>query len=566
MGVINTNAIESFGFVLGGLALFVYGINQMSDGLKSIAGYRIRDYIERYTSNLLMAVLVGTIITGVLQSSTAVTVISISLVRAGLMKLEQAIGITIGANIGTCFTSIMIGMNVEQFAYYIIFVGIVLMMLVKKKNINYIGKVLLGFGLIFAGLQIMGDQLVRIADQAWFEEAMTMLGKYPWLALLGGTVATAVMQSSTAVIGIVQKLYTTGVIAPVAGAAFIFGSNVGTTLTAIIAGAGGSVSTKRAAWFHAVYNIAGAVLGMLVIVPFVKLTDIVNQMLNGNAEMWIAQAHFIFNIASTILILPFVKQSVALLKIFITGEERQGAKIENIDHLDYSLIQQLPTAALEIAKKNTLRMGRNVIENIKLSRTYLLTKDSEDFDETMEVEGLVNKYDSNLSKYLLKIAQQQTLAKDQTKQHTKNFMIIKNLERISDLTVNLAEFYQMVYDEKEKFTLDAISDLESTYALLEEILPLAIHIYETENADNSLAVITKKVEDITQLISKCRERHFSRMLDDICSDQLAAENFIDILSNLERIADHALRIGKNTVSMGIVNHELLSDFGDSIII
>lgn len=547
MGIMNSESIESFGFILGGLALFIYGINQMSDGLKSIAGYRIREYIEKYTSSLLMAVLVGTIITGVLQSSTAVTVISISLVRAGLMKLEQAIGITIGANIGTCFTSIMIGLNIEQFSYYIVFAGIVLMLLSKKKTITYVGKVLLGFGLIFAGLQIMGDQLVQIADQPWFEDAMLVLGKQPWLALLGGTVATAVLQSSTAVIGIVQKLFTTGAIAPVAGVAFIFGSNVGTTLTAIIAGAGGSVSTKRAAWFHAVYNIVGALLGMLVLIPFVKLTDMVNDMVNGNPEMWIAQAHFIFNIASTILILPFVKQSVNLLKIFIPGEERQGAKIETIDELDYLLIERLPVAALEVSKKNTLRMGRNVLENIKVSHTYLLSKEQEDYEEVEEIEAIVNKYDTNLSKYLLKIAQQQTLAKDQTTEYSKNFQIVKNLERISDIAVNLVEFYKMAYDEKESFTSEALEDMEKVYSLLNELLPEALHVYEVQNEDNSLIRIEEKVESLRTLVTKCRERHFYRMCEDVCKDQIAASVFVDILSNTERIADYAFQIANNTV-------------------
>ncbi|MDQ0359667.1 Na/Pi cotransporter family protein [Breznakia pachnodae] len=554
MNIFNTDLVRPVGLVLGGLALFIYGINQMSDGLKSIAGSRIREYIEKYTSNLFMAVLVGTIITGVLQSSTAVTVISISLVRAGLMRLEQAIGITIGANIGTCFTSIMIGLNIEQFAYYIIFAGIVLMLLAKKKKITYLGRVLLGFGFIFAGLEIMGDQLVQVADQAWFNDAMQVLGKNPWLALLGGTIATAALQSSTAVIGIVQKLYTTGAIAPVAGVAFIFGSNVGTTLTAIIAGAGGSVSSKRAAWFHAVYNIAGALLGMLILTPFVYFTNWVNDALSGNAEMWIAQAHFIFNVGSTLLIFPFVNQSVKLLKLLIPGDDRQGAKIETIDELDYSLITTFPAAALEVAKKNTIRMGRNVLEIVKVSRTYLETKNSEDYDEVQEIESIVNKYDTNLSKYLLKIVQQQTLAKDQTTEYSKNFLIVKNLERMSDLCVNLSEFYKMVYDEKEYFSTDALEELGKIYDLIETMIPEVLDIYENENADTLLAEVNKKEKMINELEDEFRERHFVRMCNEECPKQIAASVFVDILSNLERIGDHSLNIANNTVNLN-KNHE-----------
>ena len=554
MDIFNTSLIQPTGLVLGGLALFIYGINQMSDGLKSIAGHRIRDYIEKYTRNLFMAVLVGTIITAVLQSSTAVTVISIGLVRAGLMRLEQAIGITIGANIGTCFTSIMVGLNIEQFAYYFIFIGIVLMLLSKKKTVTYLGKVLLGFGFIFAGLEIMGGQLVQIAKQPWFNDAMAILGKNPWLALIGGTIATAVLQSSAAVIGIVQKLYATGAIAPVAGAAFIFGSNVGTTLTAIIAGAGGSVSSKRAAWFHAVYNIAGALLGMLILTPFVYFTDWINSILNGSPEMWIAQAHFIFNIGSTILIFPFVNQSVKLLKFLIRGDDRQTAKIENIDELDYSLIQQFPAAALEVAKKNTIRMGHNVLEIIKVSRSYLETKSSEDFDEVQEIESIVNKYDTNLSKYLLKIVQQHTLAKDQTVEYSKNFLIVKNLERIADLSVNLSEFYKLVYDEKEYFSLEAIKELNKLYSLIENMLPEVMDIYEHDKADQLLAAVNTKEKMINDLEEEFREHHLERMYKGDCSKQIAASVFVDILSNLERIGDHTLNIANNTINVN-KNHE-----------
>ncbi|TDW16269.1 Na/Pi-cotransporter [Breznakia blatticola] len=203
MNFLNAEFIKSAVLVLGGLALFIYGIDSMSEGLKSIAGSKIRDYIEKYTSNLFMAVLVGTIVTGALQSSTASTVISIGLVRAGLMKLEQAIG----ANIGSCFTSIMIGMIIEDYAYYIIFIGVCLMLLVKKKKWTYLGKVFLGFGLLFVGLQIMGDELIKIADTAIFNDAMVFLGKNPWLALLGGTIATAVLQSFAAVVGLSKTIY-----------------------------------------------------------------------------------------------------------------------------------------------------------------------------------------------------------------------------------------------------------------------------------------------------------------------------------------------------------------------
>ncbi|WP_294578681.1 Na/Pi cotransporter family protein [uncultured Thomasclavelia sp.] len=548
--IINQEVITALGIVLGGIALFIYGIDQMSDGLKSMAGNHIREYIEKYTRNLFMAVTVGTIITALLNSSTAVTVISISLVRAGLMKLEQAIGITIGANIGTCVTSIMIGLNIEQFAYYFVFVGIALMFLGKKKTLVYLGKTLFGFGLLFAGLEIMSTQLVHIADQPWFTDLMMILGRYPWLALVGGTVATAILQSSAALIGIVQKLYTTGAIAPAAGAAFIFGANVGTCLTAIVAGAGGSVSTRRAAWFHAVYNIVGALIGMVILTPFIMFTDFVNSMIQGGPEMWIAQAHLIFNIGSTILIFPFVNQSVKLLKFFIPGEDKQGTRIETIDELDYSLIEQFPAAALEVAKKNTVRMGRNVIENVKLTQTYMTSREQEDFDEIMEVEAVINKYDTILSKYLAKIVQQQTLGQDQTVEYSKNFQIIKNIERISDICVNLANFYRMAFEEEEKFSDIERNELDSIYDKLLEMLKLTFEFYDNSDSDNdTLMKINELEKNINDLERTYRDNHFARICNKIDDhNQIIYSTYIDMLSNLERIGDHTLNIANGTIT------------------
>ncbi|OCN03970.1 Na:Pi cotransporter [Erysipelotrichaceae bacterium MTC7] len=548
MNFLNAEFIKSAGLVLGGLALFIYGIDSMSDGLKSIAGSKIRDYIEKYTSNLFMAVLVGTLITGALQSSTASTVISIGLVRAGLMKLEQAIGITIGANIGSCFTSIMIGMNIEDYAYFIIFTGVCLMLLAKKKKWTYLGKVFLGFGLLFAGLQIMGDELIKIADTAMFNDAMIFLGENPWLALLGGTVATAVLQSSAAVVGIVQKLFTTGIITPVAGAAFIFGSNVGTTLTAIIAGAGGTVSSRRAAWFHAVYNIVGAVLGMILMVPFLWLVDWINSFIQGSPEMWIAQAHLIFNILSTIIIFPFVGQSVKLLKVLIPGEDRQGAKIESIDNLDYGLIETLPAAALEVSRKNTLRMGRNTLAIMDMSKRYLDSKSGEDYDEVQEVEATVNKYDDNLSKYLSVIVQQQNLGKDQTKEYSRNYTVVKNLERISDLSVALSQFYKLVYDEKENFSTTANTELHKMYSILEEMLPASMHVYADENKDENIEKVGELMLQLRELEDGFRDSHFDRIVDYSCKYQVAASIYVDILSNLMRMGEHMLNIVNNSVS------------------
>lgn len=543
---LNEDTIQMVGFILGGLAIFIYGIQLMSDALKSIAGTRIREYIEKYTRNLFMSILVGTIISALLHSSSAVTVISISLVRAGLMGLQQAIGITIGANIGTCVTSIMIGLNVEQFAYYFVFIGVAIMFGAKRKKMNYLGKVLTGFGLIFVGLEMMSNELVIIAKEAWFTDIMLVLGKQPWFALLGATLATGIMQSSTAVIGIVQKLYVTELLTPFAAAAFIFGANVGTCMTALLAAFGGSISTKRAALFHAVYNVLGALIGMLLLVPFVQLTDWVNGMISGGPEMYVAQAHFLFNVISTILVIPFVGQCVKLLKIVIPGDDSRGLKIENIDELDDQLIEKFPAAALAVAKKNTLRMGRNVLENIKLSQQYLTSREEEVYDEVLEIEALVNKYDTQLSQYLLKIAQQPTLSHEQTQEYYKNYQIVKQLEHISDEVEDIVEFYKMVYEENGKFSDGAILDFHKIYTILEEIHHDALEIYKSGKDTKLLKSLNNKSKQFHELLIECQQNHFDRMCEHICDNSIAASVLLDILSHMERISDLDLDIANRT--------------------
>ena len=557
--------IQMVGLVLGGLAIFIYGINMMSDALKSVAGYKIREYIEKYTRNLLMSITVGAITSALLHSSSAVTVISISLVRAGLMGLKQAVGITIGANIGTCVTSIMIGLNIEKFAYYFVFIGIGIMFLAKRKKINYIGKIIAGFGLIFVGLEMMSDELVFIASTDWFTQIMLTLGKQPWFALLGGTIATGVMQSSTAVIGIVQKLYAFGSLTPAAGAAFIFGANVGTCITAILASVGGSVPTKRAAWFHLVYNIAGALLGMFLLTPFIQLTNLVNHYLNGSPEMYVAQAHFIFNVASTILVIPFVGQCVKLLEKLIPGVDSHTVKIEDIDELDDDLIERFPPAALSVAKKNTMRMSRNIAVIMDLSLQYLETKENEVFDELMEVEALVNKYDSTLSQYLLKIAHQPVMAQDQMNEYYKNYQVVKYLERISDDVVSISTFYKMVYEERGSFSQKAIVDLKKVSSLSQEMLNDAMNIFDSRNVNTLLPLLNEKEKRLNELEIVCRQNHFDRMKENICDNSFASSVILDILSLLEGIGDLALDIANCSLIL-YKNHEKKFLYFDEILV
>ena len=260
-------------FIIGGLALFLFGIEFMGDGLKSIAGSKLRDYIDRYTSKPWKGMLVGMILTVVIQSSSATSAIAISFVRAGLMTLEQSVGIIIGANIGTTVTSFLIGLKVEALALYFVFLGVLIFMFGKRKKVTYAGQILLGFGMLFFGLRLMGDELSMLGHTEAFAALATAMADHPLLGIITGIIMTALVQSSSAMIGIVQKIYEAGGLTLTAALPLVFGSNIGTTITAIIASIGGSLSAKRSAAINVIFNVLGTILFMILLHPFAQFIE-----------------------------------------------------------------------------------------------------------------------------------------------------------------------------------------------------------------------------------------------------------------------------------------------------
>jgi len=552
MTILTTNptAID-FSLVIGGFALFIYGVTTMSDGFKNLAGSKVRLYIEKYTSTTLMAIIVGALVTAILQSSTAVTVISISLVRGKFMKLEQAIGITIGANIGTTFTSILIGLNIEAYAYYIIFAGVLLFMLAKKESLIIWGRILLGFGLIFVGLDLMGSQLKLIAQLDNFETLMLWLSNNPWLALGGGAIVTAVAQSSTVVIGVVQKLFAVDGISAIASVAFIFGANIGTCLTAVLASIGGGSETKRAAWFHAVFNIIGSLIGMLFIVPFMQLISWSISFINGSSEMYIANAHFLFNLMTTIVIFPFVNQCVKLLQLLIHGKDEEVIQV--VPDFDETFITELPEQAVALMKDAVLKMSDVAKTTLHATETYLNTKDIKIKNDVLLQEEIINDYDTKISSYLIKMAQRASHSAELTNAYYSYLQVVKHLERIGDVSQNLFEFYEMAYNENEIFSEEALEDLNRMYAHIYTMIDDAMNIFKDKNSDK-VNVLESLEERLDTLEYKARQAHFTRQRDGRCTTTVASSVYIDILSGLERIGDHTVSIAEVTLDL-VEHHE-----------
>ncbi|MEG0659854.1 MAG: Na/Pi cotransporter family protein [Anaerorhabdus sp.] len=533
----------SWDAILGGFGLFIFGIKFMGDGLKSLAGDKLREYIDKYTTKPIMAVLIGTVITVIIQSSSATTAITIGLVRAGLMKLEQAAGIVMGANIGTTITAFIIGLKVEKFALFFVCAGALIICFGNKKKLHYLGQVILGFGLLFYGLRIMGDALKTLKDLPEFVTFAHAAGEQPILALLAGTVMTGIIQSSSAVIGVVQKIYEAGGMSLMASVAFVFGSNIGTTITGIFAAIGGSLAAKRTAGVHTLFNVVGTIIGMMFLGVYVSIVVYLTGLLKLSPMMQIAFAHIIFNLVTTLLFFPFLKQMCAIVRKLIPGNEPEKLDV-NIDELNDILPHQLPSSALNVSKEVILKMSHVVERNVKESQKYLMNHKagSEDKENILQAEGIINGLDHKIVDYLLLISKEE-LNESDFQEYSLNLQVVKNLERIGDLTVNLSEFYEMVKEDKSNFTKEAVEELKAMYELFYHMLNSTMEIYTTKDYAKFEALLED--ENYMDLLEyESRQRHFERMRDGKCSSMISGSVYCDILSNMERMADHCCNIAK----------------------
>jgi phosphate:Na+ symporter len=532
--------------------LFLFGIKFLGDGLKNVAGDKLRDYIDRYTSKAWMGILVGSVVTILIQSSSATTAITIGFIRAGLMRLEQAVGIIMGANIGTTITAFLIGLKIENFALHIIFVGAMMVLFAKRRRTSYIGQTVLGFGIMFFGLKTMGDELKLLKDVTMFTDLTKEMSAHPFLALFSGVIMTSLIQSSSAMIGIVQKIYESGGMSLEAALPFVFGSNIGTTVTAIMAALGGSLASKRAAGIHTLFNVLGTVIAMLFLRQFIEFDKFLATYFQLNSMMQIAVAHIIFNVIATLAFYPLIKWLVILIRKILPGDEPDRREVD-ISSMDTEIITRLPSAALQISKNVTLKMGDIAIEAFEDTRKYLLKGNKNDLEAVLQLETIINSLDSKITDYLLLIARE-GLSENDLEEYTTNLQIIKNLERIGDLSVNLTEFYEMIFDANEKLSDQAMEDINQMYDLVNHMITRALRIFNEKDFNLHTSVLED--ENYLDLLEyKARQKHFDRMANQTCLADVGGSVFVDILGTIERIGDHACNISKNSVNIH-VTHEI----------
>ncbi|MCD2493218.1 Na/Pi cotransporter family protein [Lacrimispora sp. NSJ-141] len=534
-----------FQFV-GGLGMFLYGMNIMADGLQKAAGGRMKRMLGYITNNRLLGVLLGALITAIIQSSSATTVMVVGFVNAGILSLSQAVGVIMGANIGTTVTAWLVSMSEwgevmkpEFFAPVLIGIGAFMLLFAKKERQKEIGTILVGFGVLFIGLSFMSGSIEPYKDAPVFAQIFTVLGSNPIFGILAGVVVTGIIQSSSASVGILQTLAMNGVVTWNSAVYITLGQNIGTCVTALLASAGAHKTAKRAAVIHLMFNVMGAVLfGIVMFIVF---------SLNGN---WAASTinstqisvfHTIFNVTNTLIMFPFAGRLVSLSGKIVrekVQEPEETLEQQIMSHLDTRILEN-PSFAIETAKREVVRMGELSLDNVKLGEDAVLTNNQESVDRIFAQEKTINFMEKALTEYLVKISNL-SLMEEQSEQVKNLLYTVNDLERIGDHAENIAELAESKIQGDIQFSPMGQKDLETIFSYAVGSVENAVSARRNEDAESIRQVI--KFEDLVDSTEEdLRDKHIARLANNECRASHGVI-FLDIMGNLERVSDHAYNI------------------------
>ncbi len=529
--------------LLGGLALFLYGMQMMSDGLEGAAGNRMKQILEKLTSNRILGVVVGAGITMVIQSSSATTVMVVGFVNSGMMTLNQAVWIIMGANVGTTITAQLVSLDIGMLAPLIAFIGVAILVFFKMPKLNHYAKIMAGFGVLFIGMDMMGAAMVPLRSSEAFIELMTKFTN-PVLGILAGMIFTAIIQSSSAAVGILQTLAKNGLIAFPSAVFVLFGTNIGTCVTALLASAGANRNAKRTTLIHLMFNIIGTVI-FTVLCLVLPITDWVAAITPDKLDSQIANMHTVFNIVTTLLLIPVGTYLAKLATLILPDSQDIAAKrnpllayIEEGDkgriRLGYSAIH---TDALSQEIERMLTLAG---ENVDRCYQAVLDNDSSAMDKINETEDTIDEMNSIISQYISKI-----LTHNNSGQNVSDieqyFLITGNAERIGDHALNIAGYVETIKNRGIVFSEGARAEI----AKMQEITKNAIDKILNRDEDmakwlSKVAAMEQKIDDMTVTY---RESHLNRMREGKCSEE-ACVLYSELLTDFERIGDHALNIAQ----------------------
>lgn len=553
-------SLTDFMGLLGGLALFLYGMQMMSAGLEAAAGNKMKQILEKLTANRFLGVVVGALITAVIQSSSATTVMVVGFVNSGMMTLMQAVWIIMGANIGTTITGQLIALDVGAIAPLIAFLGVAVVVFSKNQRLHYFGNILAGLGILFIGMDMMSGAMKPLANSTEFVNLLTKF-ENPILGILAGMIFTALIQSSSASVGILQALAGSGVIGLNSAAFILFGQNIGTCITALLAAIGANRNAKRTTVIHISFNVIGTVI-FTVLCLVTPLVSIVEGWTPANAPAQIANLHTLFNVVTTILLLPFAEWLTKLAEQILKDKEDDKDKDKEQDSLHYLLniknikVDKLGVSAISMegTKKEIMRMLGMARENVHSAFDIFSEHNLEIVSEIEKREEYIDYLNKEISKYITRIITHET-TESGSQVFSSYFSITSNIERVSDHAVNIAGYINMMEEQHIKFSNMAQNEIKDMQSVCDKLFELVTK--ESENIEGNQEVISwhtkvacleQKIDDMTK---EYRNNMFARIQRGTCTDE-GSILFSEMLTDFERIGDHALNIADEMLKIILV--------------
>ena len=524
----------------GGLGLFLFGIRTMGDGLENAAGAKLKRMLEVLTGNRFLAVLVGFVVTAIIQSSTATTVMVVGFVNAGMMSLAQAVGVIMGANIGTTVTSLLIALNFSSVAAAAVLVGVILMLASKKTVVKNLGAIFTGFGLLFLGIDMMSDSMAPLRESAGFMNFIVTVSESPLRPLFGiilGIVMTAVLQSSSASVGVLQTLAMQGLV-PLKFSVFVlFGQNIGTCLTALFSTVGAKKNSKRAAVIHLLFNVIGTGIFILIalLAPYVEWIE----KLSPDPMAQIAISHIVFNIVSTVIMFPFAKVLVKLSCLLVPGKDDSESEM-HCKFIDDRLLNTPPFAVMQVSKE-VARMAKLARDNFETSAHALINRSDKDLDKVMENEEIINYLNHHITSYLVKLNALDITDSD-SDYIARVFHAINDIERVGDHAINLAEAAQHNIGEGLKFSDPAREELNQLCGSVVTLLERSMAAFDNQSlSDDEAKELSDLEEHIDDLTLECQDSHIFRLNRKECNTE-AGMLYLNTITDFERVGDHAINI------------------------
>lgn len=524
----------------GGLGLFLFGIRTMGDGLENAAGAKLKRMLEVLTGNRFLAVLVGFVVTAIIQSSTATTVMVVGFVNAGMMSLAQAVGVIMGANIGTTVTSLLIALNFSSVAAASVLVGVILMLASKKTVVKNLGAIFTGFGLLFLGIDMMSDSMAPLRDSAGFMNFIVTVSESPLRPLFGiilGIVMTAVLQSSSASVGVLQTLAMQGLV-PLKFSVFVlFGQNIGTCLTALFSTVGAKKNSKRAAVIHLLFNLIGTGIFILIalLTPYVEWIE----KLSPDPMAQIAISHIVFNIVSTVVMFPFAKVLVKLSCLLVPGKDDSESEM-HCKFIDDRLLNTPPFAVMQVSKE-VARMAKLARDNFETSAHALINRSDKDLDKVMGNEEIINYLNHHITSYLVKLNALDITDSD-SDYIARVFHAINDIERVGDHAINLAEAAQHNIGEGLKFSDPAREEFNQLCGSVVTLLERSMAAFDNQSlSDNEAKELSDLEEHIDDLTLECQDSHIFRLNRKECNTE-AGMLYLNTITDFERVGDHAINI------------------------